>query len=59
VGVPELLIVVVISVLISGAGKLPEISKVPGKGTRQFREGTQGLIEEDSSALSSSESGEA
>ena len=58
-GVPELLIILVIIVLVFGVGKLPQIGKAVGQGIREFREGTQGLAEEDTSEASPSESGEA
>lgn len=48
-GVPELLIILVIIVLVFGVGKLPQIGKAVGQGIREFREGTQGLGEEDTS----------
>lgn len=48
-GVPELLIILVIIVLVFGVGKLPQIGKALGQGIREFREGTQGLAEEDTS----------
>ena len=48
-GVPELLIILVIIVLVFGVGKLPQLGKALGQGTREFREGTQGLGEEDTS----------
>ena len=58
-GVPELLIILLIIVLVFGVGKLPQIGKAVGQGIREFREGTQGLVEEDTSEASSSKSGEA
>ena len=58
-GVPELLIILVIIVLVFGVGKLPEIGKALGQGIREFREGSQGLAEEDASEASPSRSGEA
>ena len=58
-GVPELLIILVIIVLVFGVGKLPQIGKALGQGIREFREGTQGLGEEDTSEASPSESGKA
>ena len=56
-GVPELLIIMVIIVLVFGVGKLPQIGKAVGQGIREFREGTEGLGEEDTSEASSSKSG--
>lgn len=58
-GVPELLIIMVIILLVFGVGKLPQIGKALGQGIREFREGTQGLAEEESSEASNTKSGEA
>jgi sec-independent protein translocase protein TatA len=57
--VPELLIIMVIVILVFGVGKLPQIGKALGQGIREFREGTQGLAEEESSEASSTKSTEA
>jgi len=40
-GLPELLVILVIVVIIFGAGKLPEIGAGLGKGIRNFRESTK------------------
>jgi len=58
-GVPELLIILVIFVLVFGVGKLPQIGKALGQGIREFREGSQGLGEEDTSEATPSKSGKA
>jgi len=42
IGMPELLIVLVIVLIIFGAGKLPEIGKGLGRGIRNFRKATSG-----------------
>jgi sec-independent protein translocase protein TatA len=47
IGMPELLIVLVIILIIFGAGKLPEIGKGLGKGIRNFRNATSGKDEID------------
>jgi len=53
-GMPELIIILVIIVIIFGAGKLPEIGSGIGKGIRNFKDATRGEdekpkpIEEDS-----------
>ncbi len=47
IGMPELLVVMVIVLIIFGAGKLPEIGKGLGKGIRNFRKATSGLDETD------------
>lgn len=43
IGMSELLVVLVIVLIIFGAGKLPEIGKGLGKGIRNFRRATTGL----------------
>jgi len=40
-GMPELLIILVIIVIIFGAGKLPEIGAGIGKGIKNFKEATK------------------
>jgi sec-independent protein translocase protein TatA len=47
IGMPELLIVLVIILIIFGAGKLPEIGKGLGKGIRNFKNATSGTDEID------------
>ena len=44
---PEMLVVLVIVLVIFGAGKLPEIGKGLGKGIRNFRKATSGMDEID------------
>jgi len=58
-GVPELLIILVIFVLVFGVGKLPQIGKALGLGIREFREGSQGLGEEDTAEASPARGGKA
>jgi sec-independent protein translocase protein TatA len=41
-GMPELIVILVIIVIIFGAGKLPEIGSGIGKGIKNFKEATQG-----------------
>lgn len=43
IGAPELIIVLVIVIIIFGAGKLPEIGGALGKGIREFKENTNDL----------------
>ena len=43
IGMSELLVVLVIVLIIFGAGKLPEIGKGLGKGIRNFRRASTGL----------------
>jgi sec-independent protein translocase protein TatA len=40
VGMPELLVILVIILIIFGAGKLPQIGEGLGKGIRNFRKAT-------------------
>ena len=44
---PELLIILVIILIIFGAGKLPQIGEGIGKGIRNFRKATKGPDEID------------
>ncbi|HOI72526.1 MAG: twin-arginine translocase TatA/TatE family subunit [Syntrophaceae bacterium] len=41
IGIPELLIILVIILIIFGAGKLPEIGNALGKGIRNFKKATR------------------
>jgi sec-independent protein translocase protein TatA len=41
-GVPELLLVLVIVVLIFGAGRLPQLGRGIGEGIRNFKNGIRG-----------------
>ena len=40
-GMPELIVILVINVIIFGAGKLPEIGSGIGKGIKNFKEATK------------------
>jgi len=40
IGMPELLVILVIILIIFGAGKLPEIGGAIGKGIRNFKKAT-------------------
>ena len=50
IGMPELLVILVIILIIFGAGKLPEIGRGLGKGIRNFRKATSGDEENDANA---------
>ncbi len=41
-GMPELIVILVIIVILFGAGKLPEIGSGIGKGIRNFKDATKG-----------------
>ena len=41
IGMPELLVILVIILIIFGAGKLPQIGEGLGKGIRNFRKSTK------------------
>jgi sec-independent protein translocase protein TatA len=45
-GMPELIIILVIILIIFGAGKLPQIGSGIGQGIRNFRRATSGESEE-------------
>jgi len=40
IGIPELLIILVIILIIFGAGKIPEIGSALGRGIKDFRKAT-------------------
>jgi len=46
-GMPELIIILVIIMIIFGAGKLPEIGEGLGKGIKSFKKATKGEDEID------------
>jgi sec-independent protein translocase protein TatA len=41
-GMPELLVILVLALLIFGAGKLPEVGSSLGKGIRSFKKAMEG-----------------
>ena len=47
-GWPEILLILVIVLIVFGAGKLPQIGGAIGKGIHEFRKGQRGDDEEDS-----------
>jgi sec-independent protein translocase protein TatA len=48
-GMPELIVILIIILIIFGAGKLPEIGSGIGKGIRNFKKATQEKPDEISS----------
>ena len=47
-GIPELLLVLVLVLILFGAGKLPSVFRTLGEGIRSFREGQEGVSPADS-----------
>lgn len=47
IGMPELIIILIIILIIFGAGKLPEIGEGLGKGIKSFKKATRGEDEID------------
>jgi sec-independent protein translocase protein TatA len=46
IGMPELIVILVIILIIFGAGKLPEIGSGIGKGIKNFKKATSGELDE-------------
>jgi len=44
-GLPEILMIFALVLLLFGPKKLPEIGKALGKGIREFKKGTTGLVD--------------
>jgi sec-independent protein translocase protein TatA len=42
IGIPELLVILLIVVILFGAGKLPKLGKGLGEGIRNFKSGLKG-----------------
>ena len=62
IGLPELLIILVIVLLVFGAGKLPQIGGALGKSIREFKKEKDGIgekPEEKATAQSSQAAGQA
>ena len=51
IGMPELIIILIIILIIFGAGKLPEIGSGIGKGIRNFRSATKDKPEENNETI--------
>ena len=54
-GFPEIIIILVIALLIFGAGKLPEIMGSVGKGIKDFKKAMKEPEKEDSNSLASND----
>jgi sec-independent protein translocase protein TatA len=46
IGMPELMVILIIVLIIFGAGKLPQIGENLGKAIRNFKNSTQGEAKE-------------
>lgn len=57
-GMPELLVILVIVLIIFGAGKLPQIGEGLGKGIRNFKKNVKGQEEIDVSSKGPSKTSE-
>ena len=51
IGMPELIIILVIIMIIFGAGKLPEIGSGIGRGIRNFKKATSEVEKEDTNKI--------
>lgn len=49
IGIPELVLILVIVLIVFGAGRLPQIGGAIGKGIREFRKASRGDDEEEKS----------
>jgi sec-independent protein translocase protein TatA len=49
IGMPELIVILVIALLIFGAGKLPQVGSSLGKAIREFKGAIEGKSEENES----------
>jgi sec-independent protein translocase protein TatA len=46
-GPPELFLIVLVVLIIFGAGKLPEVGKALGKGIREFKSAREGHVDDE------------
>lgn len=47
IGLPELLVILLIVLLVFGAGKIPQIAKSLGEGIREFKKNVSGTDDKD------------
>lgn len=47
IGLPELLVILLIVLLVFGAGKIPQIAKSLGEGIREFKKNISGSDDKD------------
>jgi len=58
IGMPELIIILVIILIIFGAGKLPEIGAGVGKAIKNFKSATTGSEKKEADKLDESDKGD-
>jgi sec-independent protein translocase protein TatA len=51
IGIPGLIIILVIALIVFGPKKLPELGKAAGQTLREFKNSTQGLIEDEKESI--------
>jgi sec-independent protein translocase protein TatA len=51
IGIPGLIIILVIALIVFGPKKLPELGKAAGQTLREFKNSTQGLIEDEKETI--------
>ena len=56
IGMPELIIILVIIMIIFGAGKLPEIGSGIGRGIKNFKKATSEAEKEDTNKIEEKDS---
>lgn len=47
IGMPELIVILIIALVIFGAGRLPEIGKALGKAIQEFKKATRDVSSDD------------
>ncbi|RLC39665.1 MAG: twin-arginine translocase TatA/TatE family subunit [Candidatus Coatesbacteria bacterium] len=47
IGTPELIIILIVALLLFGAKRLPEIGRAIGKGIREIRNASDGIMSDD------------
>lgn len=57
IGLPELVIILVICLIIFGAGKLPGVGRALGQSIREFKEASQGRLSSDTTKDSQANGG--
>jgi sec-independent protein translocase protein TatA len=58
IGMPEMLVILVIILIIFGAGKLPEIGGALGRGIRNFKTATREPLEIDAAPVAGKKPGD-